>query len=275
MGVYGKSTSSTGGAGVLGVGDPGPGVVGTSTRWVGVYGETAGIENGPAGVWGEHKGAGVGVKAVSNGGAGLAAYSTGAEAIHAETHSPGFAAIAAFNLNPDGTGAAVYAEKRGHAGHAGFFNGNVHVTGSVVADADIVCANADCAEYFDVQNADSIEPGTVMVLGYDGSLCLSQRAYDKRVAGVISGAGGYKPAIILDKQQAENRKPIALMGKAFCKVNAIYGEIEVGDLLTTSPMPGYAMKAADPLQAFGAVLGKALRSHRDGPGLIPMLITLQ
>lgn len=131
MGVYGNSESTTGGAGVMGEGDPGPGVIGKSTKWVGVYGETAGIENGPAGVWGEHKGAGIGVKAVSKDGVGLAAYSTGNEAIHAETKSPMTAAIAAYNLNPNGTGAAIFAKKEGQQGHAGFFEGNVLITGSL------------------------------------------------------------------------------------------------------------------------------------------------
>jgi hypothetical protein len=35
------------------------------------------------------------------------------------------------------------------------------------------------------------------------------------------------------------------------------------------------MKASDPLKAFGAVIGKALRPLRDGQGFIPILITLQ
>ncbi|MDR4498557.1 MAG: hypothetical protein MRK02_11660 [Candidatus Scalindua sp.] len=128
-GVYGKS--SNGGAGVIGEGDTGPGIIGKSTKWVGVYGETAGIENGPAGVWGEHKGAGVGVKAVSKDGAGLAAYSTSNEAIHAETKSPGTAAIAAYNLDPAGTGAAIFAKKAGTIGNAGSFDGNVEITGNL------------------------------------------------------------------------------------------------------------------------------------------------
>ena len=59
------------------------------------------------------QGAGNGVKAVSKDGAGLAALSTSNEAVHAETHSPGTAAIAAFNLNPEGTGAGVFALKEG------------------------------------------------------------------------------------------------------------------------------------------------------------------
>jgi hypothetical protein len=115
-----------------------------------------------------------------------------------------------------------------------------------------------------------------MVLGEEEKLEQSQKAYDKRVAGVVSGAGNYKPGIVLDKQESSNtRKPIALLGKVFCKVDAQYGAIDVGDLLTTSPTPGHAMKADDPAKAFGAVIGKALRPLPEGHGLIPILIALQ
>jgi hypothetical protein len=69
--------------------------------------------------------------------------------------------------------------------------------------------------------------------------------------------------------------PVALMGKVFCKVDAQYSPIEVGDLLTTSPTLGHAMKAGDPLKAFGAVLGKALQSLKEGTGMIPVLVALQ
>jgi hypothetical protein len=276
MGVYGKSTSTVGGAGVMGEGDPGPGVIGKSTKWVGVYGETAGIENGPAGVWGEHKGAGIGMKAVSKDGAGLAAYSTSNEAVHAETQSPGTAAIAAYNLNPNGTGAAIFAKKAGAKGHAAFLDGNVWVGGELGVGGDITLANADCAEDFDIVDAECVEPGTVMVLGEEGALRQSHHAYDKRVVGVISGAGDYRPGIVLDKQHAQpNRRPLALLGKVFCKVDARYGAIEVGDLLTTSDTPGHAMKGNDPGKAFGAVIGKALRPLQEGQGLIPILIALQ
>jgi hypothetical protein len=76
---------------------------------------------------------------------------------------------------------------------AGRFEGDVEVTG------DIRLTNTDCAEDFDIANADLVEPGTVMVLGGDGALRPSESAYDKRVAGVVSGAGNYKPGIVLDK----------------------------------------------------------------------------
>lgn len=148
--------------------------------------------------------------------------------------------------------------------------------GDIETSGDIRLTNADCAEDFDICDADQIEPGTVMVLGADGKLQPSQSAYDKRVAGVISGAGDYKPGIVLDKQQSRTgRKPIALLGKVFCKVDAEQGAIDIGDLLTTAPTPGHAMKANDPLKAFGSVIGKALRPWTEGQGLIPILIALQ
>lgn len=269
MGVYGKSNSTTGGAGVMGEGDPSPGVIGKSTKWIGVYGETAGIENGPAGVWGEHKGGGIGIKAVSKDGVGLAAYSTSNEAIHAETQSTVTAAVAAYQLNAASDSAALYAK---HAGGraAAVFEGNVIVTG------DISLSNADCAENFDVPADAFAEPGTVMVLDEAGNLRESHQPYDKRVVGVISGAGDYRPGLILDRRESEaKRQPIALLGKVFCKADAAYGPIEVGDLLTTSNTYGYAMKVSDPLKAFGAVIGKALRPLKEGRGLLPILIALQ
>jgi hypothetical protein len=153
---------------------------------------------------------------------------------------------------------------------AAFFRGDVEVTG------DIRLSNADFAEDFNIRNAETVEPGTVMVLDAEGGLQSSQQAYDKRVAGVISGAGDFKPAIILDRQESQDdRMPLALVGKTYCKVDAQYASIEIGDLLTTSPTPGHAMKASDPLKAFGAVIGKALRPLQLGQGMIPMLIALQ
>ena len=65
------------------------------------------------------------------------------------------------------------------------------------------------------------------------------------------------------------------MGKVYCKVDARHSSIEIGDLLTTSSTKGHAMKAEDPMKAFGAVIGKALGSIKEGLGMIPVLVALQ
>jgi hypothetical protein len=141
---------------------------------------------------------------------------------------------------------------------------------------DIVLRNADCAEEFDVAHVPGAEPGAVMVIGSDDALELGREAYDKRVIGVVSGAGDLKPGIVLGRQPScRHRLPIALTGKVFCKVDARYAPIAVGDLLTTSATPGHAMKAVDQQRAFGAVIGKALRAQAADTGLIPVLIALQ
>jgi len=155
----------------------------------------------------------------------------------------------------------------------------VNINGSLQVTGDIRLTNADCAEEFGISSTEDIpEAGTVMVLNEAGELKRSDKEYDKKVVGVASGAGNYKPGIILDRKdqdQNNNRTPIALVGKTYCKVDATFNPIQTGDLLTTSSTPGHAMKATDPLKAFGAVIGKALHSIASGKGLIPILVVSQ
>ena len=225
------------------------------------------------GILGNNTALGTGVK--GQGSPGVWGESQQYEGVHGISHSRA-AGVAGVNDNAQG-GPAVWGRSEhgigiyGFGGQlAGFFDGNVAVTG------DITFTNADCAEEFDVTATTEVEPGTVMALDQHGTLRPSQQAYDKKVAGVISGAGNYKPGLILDKREsAQGRIPIALVGKVYCKADAQYAPIEIGDLLTTSPSLGHAMKANDPLKAFGAVIGKALRPLKEGQGLIPILIALQ
>ena len=149
----------------------------------------------------------------------------------------------------------------------------IHLNGGT---GDIILQNADCAEDFATEEIESVEPGSVMVIGDNSRLRISRIAYDRRVAGVVAGAGAYRPGIVLGRKNVvSDELPIALIGRTFCKVDADYGAINVGDLLTTSPTPGHAMRAGDPAHAFGAVIGKALGRLGSGTGLLPILIALQ
>jgi len=302
-GVTGISSSRNGGAGVWGVGENGNGVFGeTKARGgAGVLGQNLhggraifgqaghpGTNNGGDAVFGAATEGGRGVVGTSDSGTGVWATSESGEGIHAETNSIGVAAIAGFNNNPNGTGSAIYGKKIGNLGTAGFFDGKVEITndlavaggitvqGNITVQGDIFVPGADCAEDFDMRTGACQEPGTVMVIDDAGALTESSCPYDRRVAGVISGAGAYRPGVIFDRsEQNDGRKPIALVGKVFCKADASHGPIDVGDLLTTSPTLGHAMKAQDPAKAFGAVIGKAMKRLAEGRGLIPILIALQ
>ncbi len=149
----------------------------------------------------------------------------------------------------------------------------IHLNGGA---GDIILQNADCAEDFSIGEGELVEPGCVMVIESESGLRVSSTAYDRRVAGVISGAGPYRPGIVLGRKGASGRDvPIALIGKVYCKVDAHYAPIAVGDLLTTSPTAGHAMQAADPDRTPGAVVGKALRAVASGRDVIPILVALQ
>ena len=169
-------------------------------------------------------------------------------------------------------------QKNTSASMGGTFSGQellrVTADGNVVVPGDILLTGADCAEQFDAVGSQLPEPGTVVVIDESGPLRESREPYDKKVAGVVSGAGDCAPALVLDKRMSEEpRVAVALVGKVYCKVDAEYSPIEVGDVLTTSLTPGYAMKASD--QAFGCILGKALRPLKEGRALIPILVALQ
>ncbi len=137
----------------------------------------------------------------------------------------------------------------------------------------------DIAEVFELNNRAAVRPGNVMIIDPQnpGSLTLSSTPYDKRVAGVISGAGTEYPGVCLGQRHDGSRDlPVALSGRVYVKVDATAAAIEVGDLLTTSARAGYAMKASDPAQAFGAVLGKAMQPLAKGEiGEILVLVALQ
>jgi hypothetical protein len=240
--------------GVHGIGTSGTGVAGTSTSGFGVFGES----ETSAGVNGTStKGAGVSGKSETS--AGVDGTSTKGAGVSGQT----------------ATGVGVHGKSTG-SGLAGQFDGNVQINGIATVTGDLVLSGADCAEQFDTAGAKFIGPGTVVVIDEEGVLRESLEAYDKKVAGVVSGAGDYKAALVLDRRPlVEGRATVALLGKVCCKVDAQYGPIHVGDLLTTSPTPGHAMKAAEPGKAFGAVIGKALRRLDKGQGLIPILIALQ
>jgi hypothetical protein len=150
---------------------------------------------------------------------------------------------------------------------------------SVVIDGaagDIILANADCAEDFDVVDHEDLVAGAVMVIEDDGRLRQCSEAYDRRVAGVVAGGGALRPGLVLDRQPFRpGRTPISLVGKVFCRVDARPASIGVGDLLTTAELRGHAMKATDHAAAFGSVLGKALAPQCGGIGMIPILVALQ
>ena len=143
-----------------------------------------------------------------------------------------------------------------------------------------ITGGSDFSEMFDVRSEQKIEPGMVVVIDAKnpGSLMLSSKVNDRRVAGIISGAGGVKTGMMMGQKGsiADGKYPIALTGRVYCFADASNSAIEPGDMLTTSSTIGHAMKVKDPNSAAGAIIGKAMTELKQGEkGLVLVLVNLQ
>lgn len=268
--VYGYSSPA--GTGVRGEATKGAGVWGSSVDWVGAYGYSAKA----IGVMGESpNGGGVfgkstqwrGVSGESVNEHGVFGQSTNGAGVAGVSNSPTNGAVSARN---NGSGPGIYAVSV--SGPAAVFAGTTRT------EVLQITGGSDLAERFQVSDGATAEPGTVMVIDPDnpGHLMISTAAYDRKVAGVISGAGDVATGLVLHQEGVlEGDAVVAIGGRVYVKAEAISGPILPGDLLTTSDMAGYAMAVTDFDQAHGAIIGKAMTGLDSGTGLVLVLVNLQ
>lgn len=307
FGVYGTSNTGDGvrggsskGPGVDGESYDGPGVEGNSVRGNGVQGTSESPDG--SGVWGGNTRGGYGVSGYTTSdyqadpkiarpavfglnhgtGPGVLGACDSGDGVWGVSWAKDHAAVSAVNYR-SGFGVWASGKIAGHFegdieinGNINHNNGNINLNNgnlNIASSGDVVLA--DCAEPFDVAD-ENADPGSVMVIDQDGKLRQCARPYDKTVAGVVSGAGNFRPGLVLGKRPSQtSERLIALLGKVYCKVDARHSPVEVGDLLTTSSTPGHAMKVVNSTKAVGCVIGKALRPLSHGQGLVPILIALQ
>ena len=156
-------------------------------------------------------------------------------------------------------------------------NGDASLLGTMSVKVLTIRGGADLAEPFAMSHR-GIPPGAVVSIDPQnpGKLRLSGRAYDNKVAGIVSGANGIKPGIsMIDEAQLEPGENVALSGRVYVQANNSAGPIEPGDLLTSSDVPGEAMRAADHRRAQGSIIGKAMTPLEGESGTVLVLVTLQ
>jgi len=152
--------------------------------------------------------------------------------------------------------------------------------GRIITEVLQITGGADLSEQFDISTSSAaVKPGMIVSIDPNavGMLRISEKAYDPAVAGVVSGAGGVKPGMLMGQigSVADGAHPVALSGRVYCLVDADYGAIKPGDLITTSNTPGHGMIATDHDRARAAVIGKAMSPLDEGKGLILVLVNLQ
>ena len=165
---------------------------------------------------------------------------------------------------------------------AAFYNpASGRLLNTLARDASVrvltIYGGSDLAEPFAMSHA-NVAPGTVVVIDPEnpGKLRPSARAYDKKVAGIVSGANGVRPGISMTQEDTlEAGENVALSGRVYVQADATGAPIEPGDLLTTSNTAGHAMKVTEHARAQGAVLGKAMTPLAEGTGMVLVLVTLQ
>ncbi len=156
-------------------------------------------------------------------------------------------------------------------------NTALDVNGTVRADFLTIVGGSDLVERLDAGGS-HLEPGTVVALDPEvpGRILASAEVYDRKVIGVVSGAGGVKPGLELRQEgMHEGDTPIAMTGRVYVRCSAENGPIRPGDRLTTASLLGHAMRASDPARTDGSVIGKAMSALEEGTGLVFVLVNLQ
>lgn len=283
-GVYGATSSATSQtAGVYGV------ATATTGTTIGVQGIATASDNG-TGIVGTGKATGAYISSTGTGSTGLYSYGVG-NAVYARATGPlstgtySYGTFRGIYAESQGIGAAVEARRVSGTGHLilaanssgdQFWVDNAGVTHTKVLE---ILGGADLSERFDVRDETAIEPGMVVSIDpeHEGRLTVSRAPYDHRVAGVLSGAGGVQPGMIMgqDGSIATGDRPVALTGRVYCRATTANGAITPGDLLTTSSVPGHVMRASDPDRTAGAIVGKAMGTLAKGEGLVLVLVGLQ
>ena len=119
---------------------------------------------------------------------------------------------------------------------------------------------ADLAEVYS-SNDGSIAEGDVVSVdsSIQNGVQKSRKTYDSTVLGIVST----KPGMVLgDGNVSGTPVLVALSGRVPVKVSAENGEIKAGDYLTSSSIPGVAMRATKA----GAIIGTAMTGY-DGEGV--------
>ena len=154
--------------------------------------------------------------------------------------------------------------------------GDGKFTGNLTVDGSINAKYQDVAEW--VPSTHALPAGTVVTLDPTKSnhVEASSKAYDTRVAGVVSA----QPGIALG-EEGQGKVLVATTGRVKIKVDASHGPIEVGDLLVSSNVPGVAMKSKPidvggvEIHRPGTLIGKALEPLATGQCEILVLLSLQ
>lgn len=148
-----------------------------------------------------------------------------------------------------------------------YYDGSAGIGGSFMRtnSSGWATGSYDFAEMF--ASRDGLQPGEVVVFGDEGQYV--KRSTGEMYSQIVAGIVSTKPGFLAGENRAGSY-PIALAGRVPTFVSTENGAIHIGDPLTTSSMPGFAMKATEA----GPILGYAAESFSGITGSIVVYVNI-
>ncbi|GIW59269.1 MAG: hypothetical protein KatS3mg087_0335 [Patescibacteria group bacterium] len=115
----------------------------------------------------------------------------------------------------------------------------------------------------------NVEDGSVVVTSPDG-IYLARYPYDNTLTGVVS----IKSAIVLGFRR-DGTYPLNTKGTLNVRVSTVNGPIAAGDYLTSSAIPGVAMKATKSGTILGSAIAEYTTENTEEIGRIPVFIEIR
>tara|TARA_A100001011_G_scaffold386331_2_gene461946 strand:+ start:6668 stop:9991 length:3324 start_codon:yes stop_codon:yes gene_type:complete len=143
---------------------------------------------------------------------------------------------------------------------------NGSFAGNVFTGTATQAQYADLAENYEA-DAD-YEPGTVLVIGGESEVTISDEVGNYKVVGVVST----DPAHLMNNNcEGDHVVAVALRGRIPCKVT---GNVKKGDVLIASNIPGHAMVAAEPHNLSPLqIIGRALANKNEAAeGIVEIIV---
>lgn len=119
-----------------------------------------------------------------------------------------------------------------------------------------------------IQVKDKADDGDIVSSGTSGYK-LTTSPYDSQIFGVVS----LNPAVYFKDATAKNEVPVISSGEVLVRVSSQNGNIQTGDFITSSSIPGVGQKVTDNGYVLGRAVGNYSSNNPRSTGLI--LVTLQ
>lgn len=126
------------------------------------------------------------------------------------------------------------------------------ISSYLLSPCPVFAQNFDIANTYKLDDKDAI-PGDIIISTTGKGFVRADAAYDSRILGIYQ-----QDPVMVVKNGDETKVPIVKFGSTSVNVSDLNGEIQPGDYITTSPLPGKGMKAIQSGYVIGIATSKPI-----------------